>query len=258
MHHNIPRALVLTITLIFWLGATAFASDVTVFAAASLTDALNDVGKAYRAKTSDVPLLSFAASSTLAKQIEASAGADIFISADTEWMDYLETRGLVVHDSRKNLIGNRLVLIAPAGQNITLAIEPHFELRAALHGGRLSIADPDTVPAGKYARTALTTLGVWNSVVNLTVNAENVRVALAYVSRGEATLGIVYTTDALSDKGVQIVATFPESTHAPIVYPAALTRDAKPQAKAFLDFLSGEEARAIFRKDGFIILGERP
>lgn len=258
MHRRISRALMLTIALAFAPFNSAYSADVTVFAAASLSDALGDVDKAYQAKTGAMPLLSFAASSTLAKQIEASSGADIFISADAEWMDYLDSRNLIVHGSRKNILGNHLVLIAPTDSNVALTIEPHFDLLAALHGGRLSIADPDTVPAGKYARTALSTLGVWSSVVNHTVNAENVRGALAYVSRGEATLGIVYTTDALSDQGVRIVATFPDNTHGPIVYPAALTRDAKPEAKAFLDFLSGLEARAIFQKNGFIILGARP
>lgn len=234
----------------------AQAATVTVFAAASLTDAMNDVGKSYKAKTGNDVRFSFAASSALAKQIEASGGADVFISADTDWMEYLDSRGLIAHDSRKNLLGNHLVLVAPAGQTATIAIAPHFDLLGALNGGRLSVADPDSVPAGKYARTALTTLGVWNSVVNHLVQAENVRVALAYVSRGEAPLGIVYTTDAISDKGVRIVGTFPDNTHAPIVYPAALTKDAVPDAKAFLDFLSGPEARAIFEKDGFIILGK--
>ena len=258
MRHAILRALVLASAMVFLLAESATAADVTVFAAASLNGALGDVGKAYRAKTGVMPAFSFAASSTLAKQIEASAGADIFISADTDWMDYLDGRDLIARASRKNLLGNHLVLIAPAGSTVELTIAPHFDLLAALQGGRLALADPDTVPAGKYARTALSTLGVWDGVVNRTVNAENVRVALAYVSRGEATLGIVYATDALSDKGVRIVGTFPDSTHAPIVYPAALTRDAKPQAKAFLDFLSGDEARTIFQKYGFIILGASP
>ncbi|HXC57562.1 MAG TPA: molybdate ABC transporter substrate-binding protein [Rhizomicrobium sp.] len=235
----------------------AEAAGITVFAAASLTDALGDVGKAYQAKTGNNAALSFAASSALARQIEASGGADIFMSADTDWMEYLDSRGLIQHDTRKNLLGNHLVLIAPAGANVALTIAPHFDLLGALGGGRLSIADPDSVPAGKYARTALTTLGVWNAVVNHLVQAENVRVALTYVSRGEAPLGIVYTTDALSDKGVHVVGTFPESSHAPIVYPAALVKDAKPEAKAFLDFLSGPEAKAIFEKDGFVILGSR-
>ena len=236
----------------------ARAADLTVFAAASLTDALNDVGKTYQAKTGKVPVFSFTASSVLARQIEASVGTDVFISADTDWMDYLDNRGLIAHDTRKNLLGNHLVLIAPVDSNVTLTIAPHFDLLGALNGGRLSIADPDTVPAGKYARTALTTLGVWNSVVDHLVNAENVRVALVYVARGEAPLGIVYTTDALSEKRVHIVGTFPENTHAAIVYPAALVKDAKPEARAFLDFLSGPEATAIFQKNGFVILGAKP
>jgi molybdate transport system substrate-binding protein len=233
----------------------AQAGSVTVFAAASLGDALGDVGKAYKAKTGNDVVFSFAASSALARQIEASGGADIFMSADTDWMDYLDSRGLIAHASRKNLLGNSLVLIAPADANVSLAIGPHFDLLGALNGGRLSIADPDSVPAGKYARTALSALGVWNGVVNHLVQAENVRVALAYVARGEAPLGIVYSTDAMSEKRVHIVATFPENTHAPIVYPAALTKDANPNARAFLDYLSGPEARAIFVKDGFVILG---
>jgi len=229
-----------------------------VFAAASLSDALGDVAKAYQAKTGTLPALSFAASSTLARQIEASRGADLFISADTDWMDYLDSRGLIAHETRKNLLGNKLVLIAPASANVSLAIAPHFDLLGALNGGRLAIADPDTVPAGRYARTALSTLGVWNSVVNRTVNAENVRVALSYVARGEAPLGIVYATDAYGEKSVRIVAAFPDNTHAAIVYPAALTRDAGPGARKFLDFLSGPEATAIFQKDGFITLGAQP
>jgi len=255
---KITRILALAVVLAASLQATAFAAGVKVFAAASLSDALTDVGKAYQAKGGALPSLSFAASSVLARQIEASGGADIFISADTDWMEYLDSRGLIAHETRKNLLGNHLVLIAPSDANVSITIAPHFDLLGALHGGRLSIADPDTVPAGKYARTSLTTLGVWNSVVNHTVNAENVRVALAYVARGEAPLGIVYTTDALGEKRVHVVGTFPDSTHAAIVYPAALTRDAKPDAKSFLDFLSGPEATAIFEKDGFIILGARP
>jgi molybdate transport system substrate-binding protein len=247
----------LAVLLLALAPLAAQAAGITVFAAASLTDALGDVGKAYKAKTGNDAVFSFAASSTLARQIEASGGADIFMSADTDWMDYLDSRGLVAHDTRRNLLGNHLVLIAPADANVSLTIASHFDLLGALHGGRLSIADPDSVPAGKYARTALTTLGVWNSVIDHLVQAENVRVALKYVSSGEAPLGIVYTTDALSDKGVHIVGTFPESSHAPIVYPAALVKDAKPEAKAFLDFLSGPEARAIFEKDGFIILRAR-
>ena len=233
--------------------AAAQAAGITVFAAASLTDALTEVGKAYKAKSGADVAFSFAASSALAKQIEASAGADVFISADSDWMDYLDKKGLIA--SRTNLLGNHLVLIAPAGESTALTIAPHFDLLGALKGGKLSVADPASVPAGKYAKAALTALGVWDSVAGSLVPAENVRVALAYVSRGEAALGIVYTTDALSDKGVHIVGTFPENTHPPIVYPAGLVKDAKTEAKAFLAFLGGPEARAIFEKDGFQILG---
>lgn len=253
------RRIICAASILAALGlAQASAAGITVFAAASLSNAVTDVAKAYQAKAGSMPSLSFAASSVLARQIEASGGADIFISADSDWMDYLDSRGLIARETRKNLLGNRLVLVAPATTNLLLTIAPHFDLVGALKGGRLAIADPDTVPAGKYARTALTTLGVWDSVVNHTVNAENVRVALAYVARGEAPLGIVYTTDALAEKRVYIIGTFPDSSHAPIVYPAALTREANPEAKAFLEFLSGPEARAIFDKDGFTLPGARP
>ena len=236
----------------------ARATDVTVFAAASLSDALNEIGKSWQQKTGHSAAFSFAASSVLARQIENSAGADVFLSADSEWMDDLDNRGLIAHGTRKNLLGNRLVLIAPAGSSAALAIAPHFDLPGALGGGRLAIADPDSVPAGKYAKASLTSLGVWNAVVDHLAPAEDVRVALAYVARGEAPLGIVYATDALSEPKVKIVGTFPDGSHPPIVYPAALTKEAKPLAKAFLDYLDGPEARAVFRKDGFVIVGERP
>jgi molybdate transport system substrate-binding protein len=229
-------------------------ADTVVFAAASLSDALKQVGDAYKARSGQAATFSFAASSALAKQIEASGGADIFISADRDWMDYLDNKSFIAHDTRRDLLGNHLVLIAPASSATTIAIAPHFDLVGALAGGRLSVADPDTVPAGKYARSALTSLGVWNSVADRLVSAENVRVALAYVARGEAPLGIVYTTDAMAEPNVKIVGTFPDNTHAAIVYPVALTRDAKPEAKAFFDFMNGPEAAAIFAKAGFIVL----
>ena len=234
---------------------TAHAAGITVFAAASLSDALNDVARTYRAKTGNDVVFSFAASSALAKQIAASGGADVFMSADTDWMDYLDKKGLIAAGSRKNLLGNHLVLVAPVAENPSIKIAPKFDLAGALHGGRLSLADPASVPAGKYARAALAALGVWDSVADKLVPAENVRVALSYVSRGEAPLGIVYITDAMSDKGVRIVGTFPENTHAPIVYPVGLVKDGKPEARAFVDFLSGPEARAVFEKDGFTIVG---
>src|SRR5262249_16275073 len=154
------------------------------------------------------------------------AFADMFISADTDWMDYLDNRGLVARETRVNLLANHLVLIAPSDSNVALRIAPHFDIGRALQGGRLSVADTDLVPAGRYAKAALTALGVWNVVVDHLAQAENVRVALSYVARGEAPLGIVYTTDATSEPKVRIVDTFPENTHQKIVYPAALTKEA--------------------------------
>jgi len=242
------------VVLLLASASAATAASITVFAAASLTDALNDIGKAYKAKTGNDVVFSFAASSVLAKQIEASKGADVFFSADTDWMDYLDSKGLIDRRSRKDLLGNHLVLIAPASQPTTIAITPHFDLAGALHGGRLAMADPDSVPAGRYGKAALTQLGVWDSVVDKVARAENVRAALAYVSRGEAPLGIVYATDALADKDVRIAGTFPDETHPAIVYPVAMMSDAKPEAKSFLTFLGSAEATAIFEKDGFVIL----
>ena len=232
----------------------AHAGDVTVFAAASLSDSLTAAGNAYAAEGRDMPALSFAASSTLARQIEASGGADIFISADRDWMDYLDRKSLLVPGSRRDLFGNRLVLIAPSTSAVKLAIAPHFDLAHALGGGRLALADPGSVPSGKYAKAALTALGVWDSVAGKLAPAENVRVALAYVARGEAPLGIVYTTDAYAEPKVRIVDSFPQATHPPIVYPAALVKGATPAARTFLAFLESEKAAAIFRKAGFSVL----
>jgi molybdate transport system substrate-binding protein len=243
-----------TALLLILTAAAAHAADVTVFAAASLTDVFKQAGALYKTKTGKEAAFSFAASSALARQIEASGGADIFISADRDWMDYLDKKGLIADATRKDLLGNRLVLVAPADLDIKMKIAPHFDLAGALGHGRLSVADPASVPAGKYAKASLTALGVWDSVSSNLASAENVRVALAYVARGEAPLGIVYTTDAMSDPRVHIVDTFPDSSHAPIVYPIALTKDAKSGAKPFLDFLEGPEAAAIFAKAGFTVL----
>jgi len=227
---------------------------ITVFAASSLAGVLNTIGKSYQRETGKRVIFAFAASSTLAHQIEASAGADIFISADTAWMDYLDRKALIERGTRRNLLGNRLVLITPADSQIRLRIAPHFNLADALGGGRLAIADPDAVPAGKYARQALASLGAWKSVANHLAPAEDVQVALAYVARGEAPLGIVYATDALSEPRVRIVGAFPDRTHTPIVYPVALTRDAGPDAASFLEFLGSADARAVFRKAGFTVM----
>ena len=228
--------------------------QILVYAAVSLTDALQELGSAYE-KTAHVKVeSSFDSSSVLARQIEAGAPADVFLSADTQWMDYLQGRELIQAGSRKDLLGNRLVLIAPARSQIQLKIAAHFPLVAALGDGHLATADPDSVPAGRYARSALTKLGVWNEVTSRLARAENVRVALLYVTRGDAPLGIVYASDALIDKGVRVVDTFPDDTHEPIVYPIALTKSAQQQSSAFVAYLRGPQARATFVKYGFTVL----
>lgn len=224
---------------------------VLVFAAASLANVLGDLDKAFTAQTGIRVTSSLAASSMLAKQIEAGAPADLFFSADLQWMDYLQQRGLVRPGSRHDVAGNSLVLIAPAGGSLRVRIAPGFDLARLLGGGRLAVADPDSVPAGIYAREALEKLGVWNRVVPRLVRAENVRAALAYVARGDAPLGIVYRTDALVEPRVRVVGVFPANSHSPIVYPIALTRHAGPEAARYLAFITGADAQPIFRKWGF-------
>jgi len=249
------RILAALLVAVLFAHPVAADDSITFFAAASLTDALGEIGKAYEAKTGTHVAFSFAASSVLARQIESSAGADLFMSADSDWMNYLDDRGLIAHATRHDLLGNHLVLIEPASANAAIAIAPHFDIVGDLHGGRLAIADPDSVPAGKYGRQSLTSLGDWNGVVDHIAIAENVRAALAFVARDETPLGIVYTTDAMAEPKVRIAGTFPDNSHAPIVYPVALTKDAKPAAADFLKFLSGDLAVAIFKKDGFVVLG---
>jgi molybdate transport system substrate-binding protein len=232
----------------------AFAADVTVFGAASLADALKEIAANYKKASGKEVAVSLAASSQLARQIEASAGADIFISADLDWMDYLDNKGLILRGTRENLLGNKLVLVAGKEASTNIIIAPHFDLLGALKGGRLAMADPDSVPAGKYGREALTKLGVWSVVASRVVNAENVRVALAYVARGEAPLGVVYETDAKADSNVKVLGVFPENTHQPIFYPAALVKDAKPEARTFLAYLASPASHAVFEKYGFTML----
>jgi molybdate transport system substrate-binding protein len=228
--------------------------QILVFAAASLTDVIQAISAAYE-KTAHVKVKSsFDSSSVLSRQIEAGAPADVFFSADTAWMDYLQSRELIQPTSRKNVLGNRLVLIAPAESQIQLKIAPHFPLAAALGNGHLATGDPDSVPVGRYARSALTTLGVWDEIAPRLARAENARVALLYVARGEAPLGIVYASDALADKRVRVVDTFPADTHEPIVYPLALTKSAKSQAAGFVAYLTGPQGHDIFVKYGFTVL----
>jgi molybdate transport system substrate-binding protein len=231
--------------------ADADKAPVTVFAAASMTNALQDLGDGFTKETSIPVRFSFAASSALARQIENGAPADVFLSADVEWMDYLQSRNLIQRDSRRDLVGNRLVLIAPSDSRIKLKIEPHFPLAAALDKGRLATGDPDSVPVGRYAREALTTLGVWNEIADRLVRADSVRSALAFVDRGEAPLGIVYETDALIDKRVRVVDVFPVDSHLPIVYPVALTRAAKADAARFMEYIHGPAGQLAFKSYGF-------
>ncbi|HET6618433.1 MAG TPA: molybdate ABC transporter substrate-binding protein [Dongiaceae bacterium] len=248
------RALLACIAATTALAGTPLAAEqpATVFAAASLTDALKAAAASWQAQGHAAVVLSFGSSSAIAKQVEAGAPADIFASADEKWMQYLDDRGLIAADTMCRPIGNALVLVAPAGSDVSIAIAPNFDLKGALGGGRLSIGDPRNVPAGIYGKQALTRLGVWDSVESQTAPAENVRAALALVQRGEAPLGIVYATDARGVKDVRVIGTFPEDSHDPIVYPMAIVAGhERPEAKAFLDFLLGADARQIFNSYGF-------
>ena len=225
-----------------------------VFAAASLTDVLQQAGPLYTKETSVPVKFSFAASSALARQIESGARADVFFSADQDWMNYLEQRKLIKVGTRADLLGNRLALIAPRDSKVTLKLGRGAPLLRALGAnGRLSTGDPDSVPVGKYARTALAALDLWSAVEPRLVRADNVRVALMYVARGEAPLGIVYATDAAVEPQVRVVDLFPQSSHAAITYPVAATTNAASATASFLTFLRSAAARAIFTKAGFSI-----
>lgn len=224
---------------------------ITVFAAASLTNVMQDLGDAFTKDSSVTVRFSFAASSSLARQIENGAPADMFFSADLQWMDYLQSKQLIQVNSRHDLLSNQLVLIAPASSTINLKIEPHFKLAAALREGHLATGDPDSVPVGLYAREALTHLGVWDEVSPRIVRADSVRSALAFVDRGEASLGIIYATDALIDKDVRVVDVFPKDSHKPIIYPIALTNTSNPSAVKFLAFLRSPVGDVAFKHYGF-------
>lgn len=237
-------------------GASTGSVPLLVFAAASLADVIDEIDSAFSAKTGTQVRASYAASSVLARQIEAGAPADVFFAADREWMDYLEMRGLLKRGSRHDLLGNTLVLIAAADSTLQLKIAPGFDLAAALGRGRLAVGDPDSVPAGLYAQAALVNLGVWDRVRDRLARADNVRAALEYVSRGESPLGIVYGTDARADKRVRVVDVFPADTHPPITYPLALTAGAHAEAERFSEFLRSDTAGQIFTRRGFVVLPE--
>jgi molybdate transport system substrate-binding protein len=234
------------------VAAQAHAATVTVFAAASLKEAMDAQARAFEANTGNKVVASYGASNTLAKQVEGGAPADLFISADFDWMNYIDQRHLLAPGTRVTLLRNALVLIAPAASVVSLKIAPGFGLAAALHGEKLAMANPDSVPAGKYGKSALMNLGVWTTVEKQVARAENVRAALVLVSRGEAPFGIVYATDALADKGVRIVDTFAADTHPPIVYPAAmLAASRSPAARPLLDYLRSGAADALWQRYGF-------
>lgn len=252
------RVLLLIALLVAGLAPAASAADaaprVMVFAAASLKNALDEAKTAWEQQSGKTATVNYGASNALAKQIEQGAPADLFVSADTDWMSYLSDKGLTQKASERWLLGNELVLIAPKDSQLKLKIAPGFGLAQALGDGRLALCNM-AVPAGKYGAAALQALGVWDAVAAHTAQVDNVRAALALVARGEAPLGIVYTTDAHAEPAVRIVDRFPESTHPPIIYPIALLRDSRNAAAMdLLHFLESEQARPYFEKQGFSML----
>jgi len=248
------RQLLLGLALALGFATQVSAEPVNVFAAASLKNGLDAVSEAWKAEAGKETKNTYAASSALAKQIEQAAPADVFISADLDWMDYLAERKRIMPDTRVKFLGNKLVLIAPASSNTALTIGPNFPLAQALGNGRLAIADPSAVPAGKYGKAALEKLGVWGSVAGKLAPAQDVRAALVLVSRGEAPLGIVYQTDAAADKNVKVIATFPESTHPPIVYPMAiLAGSTNGVTPVYVQYLLSPKAEPFFEKRGFTV-----
>jgi molybdate transport system substrate-binding protein len=241
-------------TALLLAAAGAQAADaVRVFAAASLTNALDAIGAQWQRAGNPPPSLACGASSALAKQVEAGAPADVFASADLAWMDYLEARGRIDGASRVDLLGNTLVLIVPRGRPFAVEMKAGFDLGHAF-AGRLCTGEPGVVPAGTYARQALESLGWWSALSGRIVGTEDVRTALAFVERGECPLGIVYATDAAISEKVEVLARFPEETHQRIVYPFALVRGARPEARAFLEYLESPEAAATFTRYGFVRL----
>ena len=256
--HRLAGLSFLALTILFgsiWSPAQAQDKSLTVFAAASMKNALDDVDAAYTAKTGVKISASYAASSALAKQIEQGAPADIFVSADTDWMDYATAKKNINETTRVNLLGNSIVLIAPKDSKIDrVAIGPGFDLSKLAGDGKIATGDVKAVPVGKYAQAALEKLGAWQAAAPKFAMAESVRSALALVARGEAVLGIVYSTDAKVEPGVKIVGTFPADSHPAIIYPVAATSTAKPDATGYLAFLKTSAAKAIFEKYGFSYL----
>lgn len=251
---RVPRLSLLLLGLASLSAARPVAATeptLVVFAATSLTDVLQDLNEAYTRKTEQTVTFSFAGSSALAHQLEAGEAADVFLPADSESMDFAEKRHLIDPATRVDLLRNRLVLIAPAADATTLKILPRFDLGGTLGEGPLAIADPQVVAAGRYARYALISLGVWNSVSDRLLMSDSVKNTLNTVARREATLGVVYGTDARASKAVRVVDVFPQDSHPRIVYPVALTPKAKGGAARFVEFMNGAEGRRIFNRYGF-------
>jgi molybdate transport system substrate-binding protein len=245
-------SLIAALGWLFALTAPAHAEAPLIFAAASLQESLTAAADAWAAKGHERPKISFAASSALARQIENGAPANIFISADQQWMDYLANRSLIASGSRSNFVKNDLVLVAPATQPLTVKITAGFPLATLLQGGKLAVAEVNTVPAGKYAKEALTKLGVWASVQPMLVQGDSVRSALAYVERGAARASIVYATDAKASRQVMVAGIFPANSHQPIVYPVGVVAGrGSNEARAFEAFLLSREGKAIFARFGF-------
>ncbi len=253
----ISRRLLAVLAVVIALApAPARAADVVVFAAASLKNALDAVTTRYLDTTGKSVTVSYAATSTLARQIEAGAPADIFFSADVDWMDYLAGRHLIRPDTRRTLLGNQIVLVVPRDSSAALAVGRGMDLAGLLgRDGRLAMANTDSVPAGKYGKAALESLGAWGTVAAKVVQADNVRAALAFVARGEAPAGIVYATDAAAEPAVRVLGTFPADSHPPILYPAAITAGStNPDARAFFAFMQSAAARPAYQTQGFTVL----
>jgi molybdate transport system substrate-binding protein len=257
MMHRIAGLFASLVLLYAAAAAPAAAEDkvLTVFAAASMKNALDDIDAAFTARTGIKVNASYAASSTLARQIEQGAPADIFVSADTDWMDYAASKKDINEATRINLLGNSIVLIAPKDSKIgNVTIGAGFDLATLAGDGRIATGDVKAVPVGKYAKAALEKLGAWTRAEPKFAMADSVRAALTLVARGEAVLGIVYSTDAKVEPGVKIVGTFPPDSHPPIIYPVAATAIAKPEGNDYLAFLRSQAARAVFEKYGFVYL----
>jgi molybdate transport system substrate-binding protein len=251
--------LALVLSLLAALPAQARDKTIIVFAAASMKNALDDIDAAFARATGVQTKASLAASSALAKQIEQGAPADVFASADLDWMDYLDKKNLIRKDTRVNLLGNKLVLIAPKDSRLDhIKIEQGFDIARLAGDGRIAVADMRAVPAGKYAKAALEKVGSWAAAEKKLASAENVRAALALVGRGEAPLGIVYETDARIEKNVKIVGRFPDDSYPAITYPVALTANAKPEAARYLEYLRSNTAKTIFETYGFTFLSTKP